>query len=82
MHNYNMSNMSGMQKSAANKLLYKGNNIPMPVPQKENNIPMPMKGLIILQTLGAYTAYLAHYANVHALKLATPHVVAANGKKG
>ena len=47
-HNYNMSNMSGMQKSAANKLLYKGNNIPMPMLQKENNIFIPMKGLIIL----------------------------------
>ena len=35
-----------------------------------------------VQTLGTHTAYLAHYTNVHALKLATPRVVAAKGKKG
>ena len=35
-----MPNMSGMQKSAANKLLQK-RNIPMPMLQKE----IPMKGL-------------------------------------
>ena len=35
--NYTMSNMSGIQKSAANKLLAK------------RNIPMPMKGLIHVQ---------------------------------
>ena len=28
-----------------------------------------------VQTLGEYTAYLAYYANAHALKLATPRVV-------
>ena len=43
MHNYTKFNMSGMQKSAANKLLQKRNCIPMPMLYKRN-IPMPMKG--------------------------------------
>ena len=88
MHNYNMSNMSGMQKSAANKLLCKGNNIPMPMLQKENNTYahekvnyFTMKSTKV-QTLSAYTAYLAHYANGRALKLATPCIAAVNCNTG
>ena len=35
-----------------------------------------------VQTLSAYTAYLAHYANWRALKLATPCIAAVNCNTG
>ena len=51
-----MSNMSGMQKNAVNKLLQK-RYIPMPMLQKRNNIPMLMKGLMIRLHVHMYRDY-------------------------